>query len=1388
MVGGCAVHAQTYEVGPDTSKPSQHQQNNAQSDLGWGSSIENARLARAAQQALERGDRVRALEYAQRAAQAAPNDPQLWFLLGYAARLNARYQQSVEAYSHGLKLSPSSLEGLSGLAQSYSAMGKNDDAERLLKQVLAADPRRANDALVLGDLYMRAGNYDSALDALNRAERDHPDARSELLIAICYQHEKKMDLANRYLESAKKHAPGNPEVARSMAGYFREVGKYPEAIAALKSIRNPKPDITAELAYTYQLDGKLKESADLYAQAADKLPKDLGLQLSAAQAEVGANSIERAQSYLKRAEQIDGNSYRMHAIRGEIDRIQNKAGDAVNEYKAALASLPAVPAEGPLYGIQLHMDLADLYRAQRDDAAARHEVEIAQEQIGKISDQDSKAPFLRLRAQIKLASGDFKGALADVKAALGIDANDPNGLQLNGDVLMKLGRTEEAITTYKRILEIDSKNRFALASLGYASRAAGRDTEAEKYFQRLAQLDPTLYIPHLALGDLYTARKHFKPAETAYEKAFELEPNNALIVAGGMNAAIEAHDLLTAGKWLGRSTPEMAHEPVLLREEERYLAFKGDYRQSAQLGQEAMKSLPRDRDVVVYLGYDLLHLEKWDELLALTKQYESVLPQEPDIPLLMGYVHKHEGESQKAEEDFTESLKRDPNVETAYVNRGYMLNDLHRPDAAASDFEAALKRDPKDGEAHLGLAYSDLDLHRPAAAIRHADMAKQLMGDSKDVHVICATAYGREDMLAKAAQEYKAALAFAPDDPTLHFGLANTLFSARRYHDAIAELQNAQRFSPSDPNISAMLARSYASLGDRDETYHYVHLAEQQAESAPPPHGPFGESTESATLVSTGEALSTLGEQKAAMERFRKALQAPQGNRVDVRLAIAQAMAQQGHDDDAQREIALALMEATAGEAMPPSGGQYIEAADIFRSIHDYRLSQTYIQHAKAAGAPDTQVRIGLANNYLALGETTKANAELAAIKVEADSTPDYQYLLAQANLYRQEHHNVQALTSFAQASNAEGEDQTATTSLLEAGANEGLRLNPMLSVLSEFSMQPIFEDSTVYVLDSKLDAPFAVPSSDVSLLPPPRSSLQTESTNAFHLHAGNLPTPGGFFQVRNMRGQISVPATNSIVNRDTTDYTLNIGLNPTVNLGPNVITFSGGVQTTIRRDSVAPVQLNQNLLRTFIYMNTSSFFNAISASGYLIRESGPFTETNERSRGLTGAIDFRVGAPWGKTALLTGWGANDQLFTPVNYEDFYTSSYIGLEHRFSERLLMRGMIEDLRAWRVVGGASAIAQNVRPTFSVDFNPRRNWNIQATTAFSSTRSYHVYDATQNGFSVSYARPFRRKFHDDSGSVMLQYPIRFSAGLQEETFFNFTGGQNQQFRPFVQISVF
>ena len=244
VVLACAAGAQTYQVGPDGSTQAPDQKKPSQpASLGWGSNIQNARLARAAELALQHGDHALALDYAQRAAEAAPNDPQLWFLLGYAARLNGKSQQSIDAYSHGLRLSPNSLDGISGLAQTYSVTGNNEEAERLLKQVLAADPRRSNDALILGDIYMKAADYTSALDALNRVERIHPDARPELLMGICYERLKRMDIANHYFDLARRHAPDNPEVQRSMASYFREVGKNGDAINALKSIRNPKPEV-----------------------------------------------------------------------------------------------------------------------------------------------------------------------------------------------------------------------------------------------------------------------------------------------------------------------------------------------------------------------------------------------------------------------------------------------------------------------------------------------------------------------------------------------------------------------------------------------------------------------------------------------------------------------------------------------------------------------------------------------------------------------------------------------------------------------------------------------------------------------------------------------------------------------------------------------------------------------------------------------------------------------------------------------------------------------------------------------------------------------------------------------------------------------------------------
>lgn len=1387
--------AQTYKVNGGTTEENGQQeqkqtdqkkksqaQKNAQSQertqadekaLGWGSNIQNARLARAAEDALKSGNYAAAMDFAQRAAQAAPGDPKLWFLLGYTQRLVGKAQASVDSYERGLRINPSSLEGQSGLAQTYARMGRRDEAIKLLTHVVEADSRRITDVLVLGEMLLQDRQYDEALTRLQRAEQMRADARSELLLAITYERLNQDKQAEHYLEMAKHRSPNNPEVIRALAGFYREMGNYSAAIAALKSLPNKTPEIKGELAYTYQLAGKYEEAAKLYAQAADAAPRDVNLQLSAAQSEMTAGDVEGAKKYLDRAEALNPNHYRLHAIRGEVANLEDRDDDAVKEYNAAIANLPQSPAEGPLYPIQLHLNLVQIYNRMQDDPASKSQLSIAQSEINALNlEGKNREDFLRLRAQIKLYGGDTSGALQDVHDALALNPKDPNALQLNGDLLVKVDRAEEAIGIYKKILAIDPDNELALTSLGSVSRQLGRDKEAEKYLLRLAATHPNFYASYLALGDLYTARHDYAKAETNYRKAHSLAPKNTLAIAGGMNAAIEAHKYPLAGEWLALASPRMQQDSFIMREKERYLSWIGNYKESAEVGEQLIQKLPHDRDVVVYLGYDLLHLERYDELLQLATKYQDVLPKEPDLPLLAGYAYKHDGALPQAQEEFTKSIERGPDVATAYVNRGFVLHDQRQGAAAASDFNAALKVDPKNGEAHLGLAYADLDLHRARAALEQAKIAEKEMGDSVALHLIRGTAYGSEGLLKRAVEEFRIASKNDPSDAKIHIAISDALYDLREYQEAINDLEESDRLAPGNGLVYAELARCYAQLHQRNQTMHYIELAEKA--------GP------STVYVSTGEALSVLGEQKAAMARFERALSVTGTDRVEVRLAIAHLMMNRGQMDDTRRQVTLALMEAGAGRTEPATATELVQTADVFLGMHEYQLAQVYFQRALAAGAPESDVRVGLANTYLATGDTVRAEAQLDEVsKNVSDDELSYNFLLAKANALRQRRQNAQALTAFAQATEAAGEDTTAELAMIQASGDEGLRLNHTVSFLSDYTLSPIFEDTTVYPLDAALDS--VVPASSNNL-PLPRSSIQSLWTEAFHLHIQGMPDSGGFFQVRNSRGTISLPSADTIVNRDTWDYNFNYAINPSLRWGQNVFNFNTGIQETIRRDTLDPYNMNQNLFRQFVYLQTSSFFDWVSVNGFAIREAGPFTENHQRGRDLAGALEFHVGRPWAKNSFITGWGARDEQFSPIPREFYYTSTYAGIERRFSDRLKIRAIGEYLRSWRVEISEYAIAQAFRPAGSVEFSPTRNWSIQANAAYSRNMGIHAYDAVQSGFAVSYAMPIRRNFEENGRELPLRYPIRFSAGMQQEDFFNFNGPANQQFRPYVQITIF
>jgi len=1384
---GPLLRAQTFEVNqPSQSKPKkgkkapaaeQPQSENA-NGIGWGSGIETAREARAVQQALSRNDYKSAIASASRAANSAPQNAQLWFLLGYAARLGGDYNLSLQGYQKGLQRQPSSIAGLSGMAQTYAKMGRYKEAQDLLNKVLAANPKSATDLQLAGELALNT-DANTALDLLKRADGVKADARTELLIARAYQKLNQPDQFKAYLTRAQNRAPNDPNVLRAVAAFYRDSGNFNDAIAILQKVTSKNPDALAELGYTYGLAGKKDEAADAYTRAANRVPKEPGLQLSAAQALVNVNKFEQATTFLSRAESSDPNNYRLHAIRGQMDSLEDHNDEAVREYQMAIKNLPEAVQEGPLYPVSLHLSLAEILRRTQQDQEADAELRAAQTALNSVpgTDQQTRPEYLRLRALIESGFNDMASAERDLKEAMQLAPNNIN-IQLNyANLLWKMNRDQEAVEAYKRSLQADPSNHAALTALGYLSRDLHDPASAEKYFLKLEQLYPNDYVPYFALGDLYTSQHQLDRAQASYEKAHELAPKNALIVAAAINSALEgpSHQLQLAKQWVDRaaSNPGINDNPQVMRERERYLTFTGHYQEAADLGYKVIEKLPRDPEAPVYLAYDLLFLNRYDEAFRVAKQFEPILPKDRDLPLVEGYVYAHTGHPKEAEDAFTRSLAVDPNDSTAYMNRGYARNDLREASSAIKDFEAALKLRPDYGEAHLGLAFANLQLRRAKPAIREADLAAKTMQDVAAIHLAKAEAYRQQAQFHQAEGEYQMAMKLAPNDVNVHLALAEAQYRLHRYNDSVATLKSAVGLNAADNGIVyAQMSRAYAQLRDKSDAYTAVTNAEKGGE-------------DSRVLMATGETFLILGDSHSAMKRYSRALDAPGADRTEVRLALARLFAESGRRDDAQQQVAFALAEARVGEATAVTPENLVEAGRVLVSINQFEVAKKYFLRAQTEGGDQESVTIGLADADLALGQTQSAMTLLRSLSSDPDISQDYEYLLAMGNAYQQDHQTPAALGMFARANQImQGNDYAQDTEIRLAG-EEGRQITETVSGQPQFSFSPIFEDINIYQLDARIRG---LSTTDPTL-PPPRSSVETIGAAHYHVRMDGWPTITGMFAERNARGTAFFPNTGTVQYRNTYDTIFNVGVSPTFHVFGSAISLNPGVQFTIRRDASAPVAMNQELFRQYLYLYTSSFGNWVSVNGSLIREAGPFTQVDLHSRDLAGTIEFQVGRPWARTAMITGYEGRDILFRPLIREYYTTDAYIGLQRKFGSAWRAAILAEYLRSWRVQDANFAIAQAIRPGFRLDWEPlASHWAVHANGTWSQGKGFHAYDNVTNEVMVDYIKGLRRVMNDGLGEVPVNYPFRVSFGIQQQSFYDFTGRNRNTVLPVIRLNLF
>jgi tetratricopeptide (TPR) repeat protein len=228
------------------------------------------------------GEFEEALTYFQRATQADPTDPEVWYGLGSCYAGLDQADDAVAAYQRPIHQNPDNAVAHYVLAMYYKATEQFERAILPLSEVIRIDPANLRARFELGHVYGHLQRTDQQIETFEKILADHPDHVPTLLslgIAMGQtdRHPEAIDLFSR----ANDHEPDNPLILYNMGVSYNRMEQPERAIRAFTLAIRANPRMVAphyHLGRIYLDRGDRKLALDQYeilkglnTQAADRL-------------------------------------------------------------------------------------------------------------------------------------------------------------------------------------------------------------------------------------------------------------------------------------------------------------------------------------------------------------------------------------------------------------------------------------------------------------------------------------------------------------------------------------------------------------------------------------------------------------------------------------------------------------------------------------------------------------------------------------------------------------------------------------------------------------------------------------------------------------------------------------------------------------------------------------------------------------------------------------------------------------------------------------------------------------------------------------------------------------------------------------------------------------
>ena len=439
--------------------------------------------------------------------------PELYAVAAETYMRNGEVKTAEEFFSKAAKQDPDDASVRTSLALAHMVDGQAPLAFEELQGIAASDKGTSAD-LALISAYMKRGDHERALRAIDALERKEPgsplsfDLRGRIQLSM-----KDAAAARRSFEKALTVAPTYYPAVATLASLDLQEGKPADARKRLETFAAANPKNSSVLMALSQMPGTSSEAAEDYLkksiEAGPTLPAP---RLLLIKQYVDGKNLRMALTTAQNAVATLPDQPTVLEALGVVQADSGSLNQAIATFGKLVQLVPGSPE--PL------VRLADLQQRSGDNDGARENLRKA------LAIKPDLLEAQRRLAGIEAAAGNQQGVIDIARTVQKQHPNEAIGFALEGDLAAQRHDNAGAAKVYRAGLKQTNSTELA-EKLYTVLLASGSDAEARAFDASWRKDHPKDSAFVFRVGDLALARGDLAAAEASYAAVLKLQPDNA---------------------------------------------------------------------------------------------------------------------------------------------------------------------------------------------------------------------------------------------------------------------------------------------------------------------------------------------------------------------------------------------------------------------------------------------------------------------------------------------------------------------------------------------------------------------------------------------------------------------------------------------------------------------------------------------------------------------------------------------------------------------------------------------------------------------------------------------------------------------------------------------